>query len=89
MELKPRPLERGVGVAILAALLILVVGILLSTQGREFFRSYKDAVFYMENGQGIRKGTQVTVNGLPAGAVESVANSRATSGKTPRGKRII
>ncbi|MHC4778227.1 MAG: MlaD family protein [Planctomycetota bacterium] len=72
MELKPRPLERGVGVAILAALLILVVGVLLSTQGREFFRTYKDAVFVMENGQGIRKGTPVTVIGLPAGVVDSV-----------------
>lgn len=72
MELKPRPLERGVGLAILAALLILVVGIVVSTQGRKFLRSHKDAVFYMENGQGVRKGTPVTVNGLPAGAVESV-----------------
>jgi|GEM_PF-3508205 len=72
MELKPRPLERGVGIAILLAFLILVIGIVVSTQGRKFFRGYKDAVFYMENGQGIRHGTPVTVNGLPAGTVQSV-----------------
>jgi len=72
MDLKPRPLERGVGVAILAALLVLVVAIVVSTQGRKFFRTYKDAVFFMENGQGIRQGTPVTVNGLPAGAVEKL-----------------
>jgi ABC-type transporter Mla subunit MlaD len=61
-----------VGVAILAALLTLVVAVVVSTQGRKFLSSHKDAVFYMENGQGIRKGTTVTVNGLQAGTVQSV-----------------
>lgn len=72
MVWKQKPLERGVGVAVLAALLILVTALLVSTQGRKIFQSYKDTKFYMENGQGIRQGTTVTVNGLPAGTVEKV-----------------
>ncbi|MCU0722444.1 MAG: MlaD family protein [Planctomycetes bacterium] len=72
MELKSRPLERGVGIAILVSVLVLVAGVVVSTQGRNVFKRSRDAVFYMENGQGLRKGTLVTVNGLPAGAVERV-----------------
>jgi ABC-type transporter Mla subunit MlaD len=72
VEVKARPLERGVGIAILTSILIVVVGIVVSTQGKNIFRRSKDAIFYMESGWGIRVGTLVTVSGLPAGSVEKV-----------------
>jgi ABC-type transporter Mla subunit MlaD len=72
MRFSARPFEKMVGVAIVAALLILVAAVVFTSHGKQILQKSKTVKFYLDNGNGLEVGSKVLLNGLPAGSVEAL-----------------